>query len=107
MAASPSRHLEEDRWPQRATPVEHRKFDPETAWARGHRLELPTGHTTGAYPRLPHHDEARIDPQTRTILFRRGGVLVTCYDLDVVTSYHGHAARAAVTKQHPELITDE
>ena len=104
MAASPSQHLTEDRWPQRATPPEYRKFDPSTAWARGLELDIPQGHTTSAYPDLPLHDEARIDPVTRTVLFRRQGTLVTAYDLDTVTSYHGHAARAAVTEQYPELI---
>jgi len=107
MAASPSRHLSEDRWPKRATPPQYRKLDPRTAWARGHPLDVATGHTTDAYPRLPQHDEARIDPETRTVLFRRGQTLVTAYDLDVVTTFHGHAVRAAVADQYPELIQHE
>lgn len=102
--ASASTHLEEDRWPQRATTPEYRKLDPTAAWARGHSLDLPQGHTTGAYPTLPPHDEARIDPQTRTVLFERNSVLVTAYDVDVVTSYHGHAVRAAVEEQYPEVL---
>lgn len=97
-----SRHLEEDRWPRRATLT--RDVDPETAWCRAHPLQIPEGHTTGAYPRLPENDEARIDPETRTVIFRRNSVLVTCFDLDTVTSYHGHAVRAAVHEQYPELI---
>ncbi|WP_089650122.1 hypothetical protein [Halobacterium hubeiense] len=101
-----SEHLGEERWPGRATPSRD-DVDPETAWYRGHPLEIPQGHTTGAYPRLPRHDEARVDPDSRTALFRRNGVLVTCYDLDTVTSYHGHAVRAAVHDQYPELINDE
>ncbi len=104
MAARPSRHLEEDRWPQRATPPEHRKVDPSTAWARGLELDVATGHTTSAYPDLPMHDEARIDPLTRTVLFRDDQTLVTAYDLDLVTTHHGHAVRAAVREQYPELI---
>lgn len=102
--ASASQHLLEDRWPQRATPPQYRKLDPQTAWARANPLQLPQGRTTGAYPELPPHDEARIDPQTRTVLFARNDVLVTAYDIDTVTSYHGHAVRAAVRDQYPEVL---
>lgn len=104
MAARPSRHLEEDRWPQRASRPEDRNVDPISAWARGHPLDVATGHTTSAYPDLPTHDEARIDPITRTVLFRDDQTLVTAYDLDLVTTHHGHAVRAAVRDQYPELI---
>lgn len=99
-----SHHLTEERWPGRATL--DRDVDPETAWYRAHDLDLPEGHTTGAYPRLPDHDEVRIDPQTRTVLFRRDDTLVTCFDLDVVDSYHGHAVRAAVREQYPEVLSE-
>lgn len=106
MAASEpvaSDHLAEDRWPARGTQAE----DAHDAWLRALPLDLPTGTTSGAYPRLPQHDEARIDPQTKTVIFRRGETLVTCYDLSVVDTFHGHAARAAATEQYPELIHDE
>ncbi|MCD2204379.1 hypothetical protein [Halobacterium sp. KA-6] len=97
-----SHHLSEERWPGRATLT--RDVDPETAWYRAHPLDIPQGYTTGAYPRLPEHDEARIDPDTRTVLFRRSSVLVTCFDLDRVDTFHGHAVRAAVRDQYPEVL---
>lgn len=95
-----SNHLSEDRWPNRGTP----EGDALEAWVRARPLDLPEGRTCGAYPRLPPHDEARIDPETQTVIFRRDAVLVTCYDLQRVDTWHGHAARAAAKDQYPELI---
>lgn len=98
-----SQHLEEDRWPQRATP---NTGTPLEAWQRGYPLTLSAAHM--GQNRTPDHDEARVDPETMTVLFRVHGTLVTCYDLDQdPTNDAGRATLEAARAQYPELITDE
>ncbi|MUV59950.1 hypothetical protein [Halobacterium sp. CBA1126] len=96
-----SQHLALQRWPQRGDPA----HSPATAWARGRPLDV--SHASHGHARVPSHDEARVDPQTMTVLFRRGATLVTCYDLDDVSNDHGAAVVEATRIQYPELITDE
>jgi hypothetical protein len=98
-----SYHLAEERFPERASGA---TVDHDAAWARGHQLDVPSS-TAAGYRPVPPHDEARVDPETRTVLFRRGETLVTCYDIDRVDHQHGHAVRAAVATTYPHLIDDE
>jgi len=85
-----SHHLAEERWPQRAHPVDNLR----DAWVRGERLELDD-------ERIPLHDEARYDAWTATVIFRRGDDLVTCYSVreELITNEHGAATREAVREQ--------
>ncbi|UIO98934.1 hypothetical protein Hbl1158_10345 [Halobaculum sp. CBA1158] len=85
-----SDHLLEERWPQRAHPVDNLR----DAWVRGERLEI-------ADERVPVHDEARYDAWTEAVIFRRSDDLVTCYSVreEHVTNEHGEAVREAVREQ--------
>lgn len=84
----PSRHLREETWIRRGDPAD----TPLTAWERAEALDVD------ADERVPYHDEARYDPLTQTVLFRREHTLVTCYSVapEHVTNDHGRAVREAV-----------
>lgn len=86
-----SQHLICETWPQRGGS----DTIPHAAWERGQPLELTDS-------RIPNHDEARYDPVTRTVLFRRNATLTTCYSVDEedVTNVHGEAVREAVESRY-------
>lgn len=93
-----SDHLKWTTWPQRGTP----KDSPRDAWRRAHDLDIT--HASHGRARVPSHDEARYDPNTQTVLFRRDSVLTTCYDLQNVTNDAGVAVRDAVEAQYSGLL---
>lgn len=104
-AVWPTDHLRIDTWPARAD-SDAGVADVEgirAAWARGERLNM--AHAPHGHARVPDHDEARFDPETLTVLFRRDDVLVTCYSVreDAITNDHGEAVRQAVEAQFGQL----
>lgn len=92
MNVTPSRHLRDDTWLRRGDPAD----TPLTAWERGQPLDVDAA--TNGHQRVPDHDEARYDPVTQTVLFRRTHTLTTCYSVrkEHVTNDHGRAVREAV-----------
>lgn len=91
-------HLRNETWPRRSGST-----DPVHAgWERGQPLDV--GMAEDGTKRIPWHDEARYDPLTATVLFRRDHSLVTCYSVldEQVTNDHGRAAREAVEATYGE-----
>lgn len=91
-----TQHLICETWPQRGDP----NIKPHDAWERG--LELDVSHAPHGEARVPGHDEARYDPVTETVLFRRVHTLTTCYSVreEHITNDHGRAVREAVEAQY-------
>lgn len=92
MSIRASRHLRDDTWLRRGDPAD----TVLTAWERGQPLDIseaPNGHA-----HVPDHDEARYDPVTQTVIFRRNETLTTCYSVrrEETASDHSLAARQAV-----------
>lgn len=90
-----SKHLCEERWPERGDESEN-LID---VWKRGADLDVYALPFSGKD--VPEHDEARFDKKTQTVIFRRGRVLVTVYNVtpEYVTNKEGKAVRSAVLKQ--------
>lgn len=90
-----SSHLRYETWPQRGDPEEH----PRDAWDRAQPLPIPE-----SAPVL-WHNEARYDPLTQTVLFRRNHTLTTCYSVrwESVTNVAGRAVREAVVDEFGAL----
>lgn len=91
-AVVPSRHLREETWLRRGDPA----GSVLNAWERAKPLDVTAAEDGDE--RVPQHDEARFDPLTLTVLFRREHTLTTCYSVDPqhVTNDHGRAVREAV-----------
>jgi len=98
-----SAHLGALRWPSRGNVLEH----PWHAWMRGEELDV--SHAPHGHARVPRHDEAGYDPESQTVIFRRGDVLTTCYSVreEYITNDHGRAVRQAVEAQFGEIRDSE
>lgn len=73
----------------------------EASWKRGSRVHIPN-----AAP-VPHHDEARYDSGTDTVLFAREENLTTAYGVEPehITNIHGVAVAVCVDEQYGTSYT--
>lgn len=91
-AIVPSKHLTDETWLKRGNPAE----SPLNAWERA--VELDVEKAANGPGAIPHHDEARYDTETQTVIFRVNHTLITCYSVrpEFVTNGAGRAVREAV-----------